>query len=446
MSQPEPNTPPQPPPLPPAGAPPAPVPPAQPSPQFPVAAMPLTYGNLPPPPVRRQRPELMTVVGGLSIAVACISFTANLVVGAMVLLFYFLPPAVPRVAPGPPGPAPVTRGGPATQPSPGPKVGPNGMTESDRQRVVDGLMRLRLLSSQRQEQLHAMLAEAGKIIFPAAPGAALSAKSVRGMVLAEGEMFSSAPGARYTEFFTTAAGRLELYDDRAVFYPADGSEAVRTAFKSSAEETGLTPADVVEALEQARKACKDAGTDLNQDQLATLEAALASPTQALITTPGPLPMAEWADALPGGAVRIRFRDAELTLGARGQVVPPAPGPPPRPAGEAVALLVAATLLAAAVAVYLLVAGVFALRRLPRAAALHRRYAVAQVLLTVLAAAGLWWMTGSYAASRAEAGLAAPTPAVPFGTQALLWVALGCAYPIFLFVALRSKPSDPVRAR
>jgi hypothetical protein len=284
-----------------------------------------------------------------------------------------------------------------------PEEGPNGITLPTRRGIVGAFYQVRPVRPPRLEQLDAILARHGRTILltPADRQAGVdpAPERVRGLVVDHGDLFSGSRAAP-PDFFRLTTGRLELYDDRAVFYPEDGSATVRSAFGRPPARRALAAGEVAAVVEKARSLGRGV---LNDAQASSLATALSSPDQKLVATPA---AGQAASAVPdpqavtpaaGGAVTVRFSDGELHLGPLGELLPgPAgPPPPPRPSAAAFLTVMAASLGGFGLSVVLFVGAVLLLRGLPSGRRLHFTWAWLEILVVATAATAFAWMAASF---------------------------------------------------
>jgi len=111
-----------------------------------------------------------------------------------------------------------------------PETGANGLSEPVRRAAVEAFYSVRQMRPPRIEQLNAILARDGKTILltpeDRRSGTPPAPERVRALITDHGELFSRNLAAA-PDYFRMTTGRLELYDDRAVFYPADGSATMK---------------------------------------------------------------------------------------------------------------------------------------------------------------------------------------------------------------------------
>jgi hypothetical protein len=254
---------------------------------------------------------------------------------------------------------------------------------------VDALSQLRPLSAQRRQRLDELLANGGKDVFIFDPQL-VTGELIRSNVSDHG-VLRSRPSLGEREYFVVGNGRIEVGDTSAVFIPAAGSDA-----------------ELVEVHVPA------------QDE----------------------PVQESADGPPAGA----------QSGAGGVTTPATM--PVRAAGNpffgistvAATLAVLDALLGAGLAAFLLIAGLMVLRDSLRGATLHRIYAWLKIPLAILGAVVWVWLWESLfsgvtasvppqAAGGPQGAAAVRTGAI---IHAIVFTALGCAYPIALLIALRTR--------
>jgi hypothetical protein len=98
------------------------------------------------------------------------------------------------------------------------------------------------------------------------------------------------------------------------------------------------------------------------------------------------------------------------------------------------------LLSVGLAVLLMVAGILTMRQSPKARRLHYYFAWAKIPLSLLGGAAYGWMMMQFMTPLMSAsGTPAPlNPWLFFWIYAAFPVVLGCAYPIGLLIALRSR--------
>ena len=316
------------------------------------------------PPQWGQRPPIVGAIGVTSIVIASLSGLVGLVLTGYGFVFYVAAIAMSSRA---------TWGGSAGAPtlaSPGGGVAHSGTPRGQRQAVITSLTRTHPLDDpQRVAQLDAMLATAGRDLGT-------------DNVLESGTMPDSRYGERGADYFVTPRGRLELFNDRAVFFPTDGSDTVRVSAPrrgakgtSQAPETApndgdngaddedtanggavvngdvdldpsatgsgatgpagatgiggaLTPAEAQAVVQQAQALAglssgpgAAPGAGLNPQQAATLQALLSSPGQQLVV-PGASQSGVAACVVqPDGTAAVSFSNGSIVvLAPQGNVV------------------------------------------------------------------------------------------------------------------------------
>jgi hypothetical protein len=403
----------------------------------PLPPVPVQVLAIPAASARAHRPGLIGLIGVCSILVGVLSLLANAGLSFQALIVHRF---ATRMA--------VMTAPPPTQLAEDavPDAPTNGMTPAERTIVIEGLGEVRTISPARREQLDALLAETGHTIFYLR-GPALTPRSVHANV-SDSSRFPAVGGREGPDVFVIGQGRIEIYDDHAVFFPSVGGEPVRVAGGQISDASGnrILAAAVVQAV--VAHVQQLASHRLNSAQTAAFSAALSAPGQQLITpTSSPAGAAaqiRYAAALPDGAMQIAFTNSGITLTPGGQITPwGATGPPPTGAlpalrinGPAVALAIGSSLLAGALSLYLIVAGSLVLRQSPSGRMHHRIYAYIKLPLEI-ASAFVWaWLWSSYVSTQSSGS--AP-PALNGATLAATIVGIvGCLYPVIVLLAFRSK--------
>ena len=408
--------------------------------------------NLPP---RGRRPGVLSAIGVISIVVASLSGLYSLYAGMQGFGFYMLS-MMSSQRPG----APFARAtvAPPAVASPQPLrdlavVSPFGMNEAERKSAAESLVRLQPMGSRRLEQLDAILSSSGRQLGVDA-------------VTESGLMPDARSGEKGPVFFVSRKGRLEVFDDRAVFFPADNSPTVRVsalpqkpanASDVAVEATrpggvaatgpamlgGLTPVEVQAVIQQAQSL---AARPLNPGQVTALQVLLADPTQQYVPAGGTQGAIVASVVQPNGQATVSFSSGGMVvLGPQGNVVSQVP-----PMGAfmpnfqispwAVAAYIALAVVSLGLAVLLLVAGIAAVRDSPKARRLHLIYASLKIPAAVaggVAMGVVMYQLMSGAAAAAPGAGPAPMKAVALVTSAVPSV-LGCVYPVALLIALNTK--------
>jgi hypothetical protein len=390
---------------------------------------------------------VVTGLGSASIAVAILSAAGAVLTAVASFLFFAGAQAMSSAAlaarnvPAAPAPRPPARAAPET--------GSNGLAEPVRRSVVEAFYSVRPLRPPRIEQLSAILARDGKTILltpeDRRSGAQPAPDQVRRLITDHGELYSRNLAAA-PDYFRMTTGRLELYDDRAVFYPADGSATIRSSFGRAPGRRALTGAEASAVVLRAKEL---AGGAMNDAQAAALTSALTAADQKLVAASAAAAASEPNTVSPGagGAVSVRFTDAELYLGPQGEVLsaPPGPAPPPKPGTAAFLTVLAASLAGFALAVLLFVAAVLLLRGLPSGRRLHITWAWFKIPVTAVSAGAFWWMASSFydAVNRYDPGASTRLIGAPRALMAEPWQPVAVAvvaliYPIVVLTMMRSR--------
>lgn len=362
-------------------------PPHQPPP-LPVA--PLAYDSVP----RPWHPSIITAIGVLSIVIACFSALVSLYSSLASVGFYMMsqvaipPAAIQASAATLPSPTPVPTVTVGGFPMDGNDIA-DGLAEQPRKNVMRVLEATVPLNEARVGQLDALMKFGGKLIFPsAADGATL--QNIKANITESGRM-PGADGAPGPQFFVVGTGKIEVYDDHAVFRP-DGS----------ADVISITAPDPT-----AAPTTSQAGSTVSDLNSVTVQPLGAPPVT--ITNPGAGPMFK-INPLAGGASIL------------------------------------ASLVSLGLAVYLFVIGILTLKDSPSGAKLHWIYVLLKTPQVIISAIAGWWVAQGFAASITTLATATGTPPPPvapgFGnimaTWAVIFAFIALAYPIGLIFALRSR--------
>ena len=418
-------------------------------------------------PDRAGRPALITAIGVLSIVLACIGGFWGLISTFQAIGFYFASVVAPSVAAAQvkavqAQAAVVVAEQPGTTQS---VVGPRGMIPQEREAAIAALSRLKPLTPARKRQLDMILTSSGKDIAP------LEATE-------SGTMPQMRTDEQPSDFFVTPRGRLEVFNDRAVFFPLSGAtvrasappepppgppppapqppdpqqvEGAVTAdvivppATSPATATAatapfaivLSPTEVQTVVQQAQGA---SGNALNPTQANSLATVLSAPGQLLVT-PGAAQGAVISTYTQPdkSAVVVFANGGSVTLGPQGAVVnvtvmPTFTGFSINPV--ALGLMMVTSLLLMALAVYLLICGILTLRQSPRGRRLHLVYAFIKIPLSVTAGVASAWVMRDMMAGFGGAAGAPPVQVALFSGGVPIF--LGCAYPVALLIALNLR--------
>jgi hypothetical protein len=221
-------------------------------PQVPIPVMPVTFVT---PSAYQRRPGIVTGLGVASIVVAVLTAIACFVV--MIWCFIMLANAAsaPRTARmRPPVVMQNTGKGAIAQAVEEDPI--NGLSKAKRNMAMAGLTRARALTPPRVKQMNALLARAGRLMFPITVQGS-SAKLVQSNV-SESGILPGARGGDGPNFYIIGAGRIEVYDDHAVFRPTGSADVVSVNADEAKQEDDAvamqmytpTPATVVTVNEE----------------------------------------------------------------------------------------------------------------------------------------------------------------------------------------------------
>lgn len=369
-------------------------------------------------------PGAVKTIGVLSIVVASVTMLACFIEGAVHQWMHSAAAAI-KLYQGPPN-QPRT-GVPAASAS---DASTDGYNARDREVIVAGLRRVRPLSDARQQQLAAMLADSGRLILPLV-GQDMQVEQIAANVSEHGQLPSARPNEEGTDYFVLGRGRLEVGDNNAVFFPADGGETIRTqgVIASPGDDgTMLSEAQITAVVAQIETL---AGRPLTDAHKSGVRTALQTPGQQFIlpspSVVGATNQVVWATIDPNGSLVVATTSNSITIAGDGTVNAGRQAVNFSINRSAALLALMATAMAFVLAVFLLVAGVATMRRSPYGAVLHWIYVVAKIPLAVLTAFAAWRLW----TSMQETPESHTTTAVVWGVITLL----ACAYPVLLAILL-----------
>jgi hypothetical protein len=422
---------------------------------------PLEYAHL-----AQRRPGLITAIGVISIIVASLSIVACGVSALFAGGAYTFSKALISMSSA----ASATAVSTTTH-----ATGPGGIPSQGREPIIQAFSDRGALSGGQLGQLDALLATNGQSILPGLPANATAA-DVAARIQDNGALPSAGrqPGG---DFFALSAGRVSLHDDRAVFAPAGGGQAITVRAADVAEEpvasasaetqpaVAATPATVpatspavltpaaVKAVVARAQALVRKPQSLSTAQVAGLTSLLQSPTQQLVK-PASSPAAAAAQLTAvyvdsQGQAYVNFGLSSLVLSPQGQVVSQtSAGFNPFGRGQVsinsrpIVLVGLESLLSFALAIYLLIIGILTLRQSPRGASLHRMYIFLKIPLAIAGALCWMWMINTIVVGFLKAGgpMAPAASAIfwAYSTPGIVQAVLGCIYPLALIFALSGR--------
>ena len=398
----------------------------------------------------QRKPGLVTTIGVMCIVVACLSGFVSFIVamyGTTIYAFSGMAPARSVTTTSVVATAGASQ---ADEKLPVADVG-----------VVDNTLgKMLALDPVRLHELDRLLRTHGKVVFPRdddSDGTPLTAASVRGAV----KEHSAAPDGSGAASFTTDAGSVDIFPDHAVFTGSDGTtirtsamrhtESVTSGTSGTAVATtgpaALTPAQV----QQIIKNIKRRPAQVNAAQLATIQAQLSAPSQQLVINASGSPV---TNVVPqGGNVMIQFDGGFLTVGPQGQVIsmfsfntsPFAGTGGPNMSGirPPLLLLVLESFASMALAIYLLVVGIFVMRSSLRSPGLLRIYAWTKIPLALASGVALTWLAYAIASAIAKsmpAGSSTPPQIASIAVWGGVVALVGLAFPVGVLIALSSRTS------
>lgn len=432
----------------------------------PVPVLPVDYS------LGQARPGTITAIGIVSIVLASLGLLTGLVGGLYAVGFTIASAVSSRAAAMTPTSAPTATltitGGADAESSPAQlSEGPRGLAPPLRQVIIAGLAHKHVFDDEKNNRLHELLAKGGQEIFPAASSGSVSAVAIANDVIECAELPSSDGAAEGPIYFIVGTGKIELYDDHAVFFPTGRGEPIRVAKGVAIDEDdveaaavsggstrgALTPAQVQAVVNQAQSL---SGNRMNLVQLEALTKELQKPNQPYIQaargSQPPVRQVQMVNMQFDSSAQVFTRQGFVVISPSGQITSSSTMNPAaafsrfhiRPSASVLTIL--ATALGLALSIYLLVVGIFTLRQRPGARRLHLIYATLKIPLAILAAVG-WFLlisdlTQSFSgvAAMAPPGATAPTPSASTAgalTFAIIFGLAAIAYPVALLIVMNT---------
>jgi len=277
---------------------------------------------------------------------------------------------------------------------------------------------------------------------------------VTGMLEGVSVGLSGDPNVPGPDTFRTPGGRVELYDERGVFYPVRSAEIVRVSRPTAPAGVALTDAEVKTVIDSAQG---QLGNSMNPAQVAGLRTILTTPGQKHVSQLT-LPTAVRSASQVGDSVYIEFPNSTVMIAAQGQttvIIQPggvtaggafgAGSSAVKINGVAMALAVVGAVAGLGLAIYLFVIGVMVLRESPRARRLHQVYACLALVVIVVGTTAAWWLSSDFTTALNSGSSANPIASnvmskvvstMILGPHFVVGV-LGCIYPIVLLITLQT---------
>ena len=405
------------------------------------------------------RPGGITTIGVLSVVLACLSLFTGLASGMWsfailtISLAQSRAQAVPMVQASPNGP--ISN---ATTPV-AETIGPRGMPLSQRQLMIAGLSRTQPLSPGRKAQVDELLIEYGTDVI-ALSGNDLTSDAVAANVSSSGQLPTADGSSNGTQFFTLGQGRLEVGDDHAVFFPADGSAALRTTapFVSADSSPAIPGTHSLTAGQQLAvlRRIKFLGASPNPAQSAAITQTLQNPGQQFVVPDPMMPdvslQISSAASMSDGSLNLSAAHgnsfSNMVFAPSGQITQSstsnfaggrnAMGMMPHVNRSLAIASLTGVLVNLGLAIFLLISGIFMLRQSPIAPKMHWIYVWMKIPMVLLTAAVGMSVSMQFFGSLPGGRSASQLPWVVMFTTAMPAV-IAIAYPIALIFLLRSKP-------
>jgi hypothetical protein len=403
------------------------------------------------------RPTVVTFIGVISVMLGCVGILAGLAFGLLDCGLLIGATAATTIRTMPHTSASTTRSGSSSE-----RVASEGLSSGDRRKIAVGLQLIRPLSQLQLQQLDQLLAEHGQAIF--GPVDSFTPPMLAKTVARSGHVDSAGTGG--SDYFALGAGRLELWDDRAIFLSVESQLPLRSVAIQLPGNPNVNLQGKADLSDDQLRSVFRTIDDLNAKpitaaQRAALITLLRSPGEQILTpaTDGSDPAWEIGSAftMPDGTLNINTThgsangtiSSTLSLAANGSTTQSnfsrsstataAAFSMPSVDVHAARATLLLTIMQLLLSVFLLVAGIFALRGSPHARRLHWSYVGLKLPLGIMTAAASAWMWKSFFASMGltmpAAGRSLFRTSMWFG---LLPAALGCIYPIVLCFLLRTR--------
>lgn len=163
-------------------------------------------------------------------------------------------------------------------------LGEDGLAAPQRERILAGLNSVRSLSSERRARVDELLKVSGAKVF-GAESAALTPEQIAGMITQHGRLPPATPGpSQDRDYFSLDRGRLEVGDESAVLYPADGGTPVRSMWVAMGPQWMGNPTVLSPAQRQAvLQVVQEQADGVSAMQLDAMDVAMAASWQSVVT-------------------------------------------------------------------------------------------------------------------------------------------------------------------
>ena len=329
-------------------------------------------------------------------------------------------------------------------------VGPNGLEAGQRAALIDAISQKIQMAPEQAQQLDALLAETGAKMFGATEAEAVTPQAVLDAI---GDHFGLLPAISSNSaepfYFETAAGRAEVFTDRALFYRKNVLSPIRASAGRRANVSGhpvLLPQDVeatIGLVQEAVKRGTSKSSSLNDAQIETLRRLLSEPKQQLVSIvpgpEGPTIGIAGASLSANGFATIEFSGGPVLLGPGGNVILQSDRDAfPVVNGPACLLVAIEGIVSIGLAVFLLVISLKLMNNPRQTLGPFRWFAFAKLAVAVGGAFAIGLMTYSFLMSAVRVG---QSSAGAMSTAILVTIAFaiaGAAFPTFLLIVSRNR--------
>jgi hypothetical protein len=327
-------------------------------------------------------------------------------------------------------------------------VGTHGVDAAQRPTLIDVVGQKMPMSPEQSRELDALLAEDGAEIFGAEDGQLIQPQAALAAIVRTGPLVLGNSDAVEPFFFETAAGRGEIYSNRALFYRKNNLSPIRATAGRRSNANGhpvLLPQDVDGLL---RLVGDTAGqvpskSTLNEQQLQTLRSLLSDPAQQLVAitagAEGPALGIQGAQNRPDGFAAVSFGGGPILLAPDGKLILQSDRDAiPAVSTVACTLVIIEGILSIALAVFLLVISIRLLRRPRQKLKIFAVYSIAKMILAMIGGLAMGWMTASFLANSLHPTIASAST-IPIAVLAgAAVVVAGYAFPVILMIVATRK--------
>ncbi len=383
------------------------------------------------------RPGSVTAIGVISIVIAALSLLMNVGLTFQAMIAYSSSRMIAAATASPPVSTSSTTLAVGDE-----FLSPSGLPRQQRALFDEVLGSQQRFNPERQSQLESFLTDHGRALL-ADDALPTTVDEVRRLINTSGRL----PGLGGEEgrlFFELSTGRLEVGNDSAVFFPADGSPTLRSGGTLAGPDGSrvLSPAQVQAAIDHVQQL---SGNGLSATEVAALDNALRKPWQPILqpagTVAGIRSQITSATRAPNGQMILQTSRGTVTIRPQGvveingMVVATATGGAVMAMNRApVSSAIAAALVSALLAVGLMILGIQVLRQWRPAGKWLKAWALAKLAIAIAsAAAWVWFYQDLVSAFTTGRRVLTVTTAGVIGLTGA-----ACLWPIILLIVLHTR--------